>query len=260
MQSGDGPPRQAPLSEYGERYFQSYNYADRRLGRFSMYWFARRYYARLARRFAPQPPVTGRLLELGCGLGHLLSLLSSRFHTFGADIAYYAADQTRRNAPDALALVASADALEVFASRSFDVVVALHLVEHLVDPGRALAHMHRILVDGGLLLFATPNPTYALRPLKRLDKVPDAIAKDPTHINVHPPAVWHRWAKQAGFRVLRQFGDGLWDVPYLPLIPKPVQFGFFGLPSLIQVVTGTTLIPTFLGVNTVVIARKEHLS
>lgn len=49
--SGQPPPlAEAPLQEYGERYFQSYNYADRGLGRFSMYWFARRYYARLVRR------------------------------------------------------------------------------------------------------------------------------------------------------------------------------------------------------------------
>ena len=67
--SGQPPPlAEAPLQEYGERYFQSYNYADRGLGRFSMYWFARRYYARLVRRFAPAQPVTGRLLELGSGL------------------------------------------------------------------------------------------------------------------------------------------------------------------------------------------------
>ena len=251
------PPVQAPLEEYGERYFQSYNYADRGMGRFSMYWFARRYYARLVRRFAPAP-VTGRLLELGSGLGHLLGLLSDRFNCVGVDIAYYAAQQTRQNAPQAAALVASADQLEAFADRSFDVIVALHLVEHLVAPARALRHMQRMLVPGGLLLFATPNPEYALRPLKRPDETPDAISKDPTHINVHPPGVWREWAGAAGLRVLRQFGDGLWDVPYLPLIPRPVQFALFGWPSLIQVLTGTTFIPVALGVNTITLARKEE--
>ena len=256
--SGQPPPlAEAPLQEYGERYFQSYNYADRGLGRFSMYWFARRYYARLVRRFAPAQPVTGRLLELGSGLGHLLGLLGDRFTCVGVDIAYYAAQQTRRNAPGAMALVASADELGAFASASFDAIVALHLVEHLVQPAEALRHMHRMLVPGGLLLFATPNPGYALRPLKRPDETPDAISKDPTHINVQPPGTWRTWAQSAGFRVLRQFGDGLWDVPYLPLIPRPVQFALFGWPSLLQVLTGTTFIPVSLGVNTIILARKE---
>lgn len=247
----------APLAEYGERYFQSYNYADRGLGRFSMYGFARRYYARLARRFAPDPPVTGRLLELGCGLGHLLGLLGGDFRCVGLDVAHYAAAQTRINAPGAGALVASADRLEIFADTSFDAVVALHLVEHLVDPAGCLAHAHRMLAPGGLLLIATPNPDYALRPLKRPDETPDAIAKDPTHINVQSPGVWRGWLEAAGFRVLRQFGDGLWDVPYLPLIPKSIQFALFGWPSLLQVLSGRALIPVGLGVNTITLARKE---
>lgn len=248
-------PTNAPVEEYGEAYFESYNYADRPLGRFSMYWFARRYYAALLRRYAPR--TGGRLLELGSGLGHLLGLLQGDFHCFGLDLAFYAALQTRRNAPGAEALVLSAEDLAIFPAEAFDVVVALHLVEHLVDPAAAIRQVSRILTPGGLFLFATPNPIYKLRPLKKPDETPDAIAKDPTHISLHPPDVWRRWSEQAGFNVLRQFGDGLWDVPYLPLIPAPVQFALFGLPSLAQVVTRTTLIPVDYGVNVVTLARKE---
>lgn len=253
----NGRPVDAPLDEYGEQYFRSYNYADRPLGRFSMYWFARRYYARLVRRFAPQTPASGRLLEMGSGLGHLLGLLGDDFTCVGFDIAHYAAQQTRQNAPGTGVLVASADELGIFADGSFDVVVALHLVEHLVDPQNSIRQVSRMLTDGGLFLFATPNPGYALRPLKKPDETPDAIAKDPTHINVHPPETWRGWAEESGFEVLRQFGDGLWDVPYLPVIPASIQFGIFGLPSLVQVLTGGTLIPVSLGVNLITIARKR---
>jgi SAM-dependent methyltransferase len=221
-----------------------------------MYWFARRYYASLVRQFAPRPAQTGALLELGSGLGHLLGLLTGRFRCVGIDIAYYAALRTRLNAPGAAAMVASADRLDLFADSAFDVVVALHLVEHLADPAASIQHVSRMLVRGGVFLFATPNPEYALRPLKKPDQVPDAIAKDPTHINVHPPHVWRGWAEAAGLRVIRQFGDGLWDVPYVPLIPAPIQFAVLGLPSLAQVLTRTTLIPVSLGVNTITLARK----
>lgn len=256
MAHAQTPTVQAPLEEYGEHYFKSYNYADRPLGRFSMYWFARRFYARLARRYAPSPPVTGRLLEMGSGLGHLLGLLADRFRCVGIDIAHYAARETLHNAPESAALVASADRMEAFADRSFDVVVALHLVEHLVDPQTCIRHVNRMLASGGLFLFATPNPVYALRGLKHIERAPDAISKDPTHINVQPPGVWRRWVEESGFRILRRFGDGLWDVPYLPLIPAPIQFALFGLPSAAQVIVGLPLIPTSQGVNQVVIARK----
>jgi hypothetical protein len=57
--------------------------------------------------------------------------------------------------------------------------------------------------------------------------------------------------------MLRHFGDGLWDVPYLPLLPKTVQFALFGLPALAQVFTRTTFTPLSLGVNQIGIARKR---
>jgi SAM-dependent methyltransferase len=241
-----------PVDEYGEQYFESYNYADRPLGRFSMYWFARRYYAALVRRYAP--PGGGRLLELGCGLGHLRGLLQDDFDCVGVDIAEYSIEQLKQNAPRAEGLVLDADDLGGFADGEFSAVVALHLVEHLPDPVATIGQVNRILRDGGLWLFATPNPVYSLRRFK--DPQTDAIGKDPTHINVQPPEQWRAWCEASGFRVLRHFGDGLWDVPYFPLVPHIVQFGVLGLPALFQVLTRTTWTPLSMGVNQVMIACK----
>jgi SAM-dependent methyltransferase len=241
-----------PLEEYGEQYFQRYNYADRPLGKFSMYWFARRYYAALVRRYAPRDG--GRLLELGCGLGHLIGLLQDEYRCVGIDLAEYSIEQTRRNAPKAEAYVQSADDLSRFETGQFSAVVALHLVEHLPDPAHTIAEVSRLLKPGGLFLMATPNPGYALRRFK--DPATDAIGKDPTHINVQPPAQWRAWVEANGFRVLRHFGDGLWDVPYIKHIPAGLQFVFFGFPALVQVVTQTTFNPLSAGVNQVLIARK----
>lgn len=242
------------LDEYGEHYFESYNYADRQLGRFSMYWFARRYYAALVRRYAPTKG--GKLLELGCGLGHLIGLLQDDFACVGVDIAAYSIEQTKRNAPKAEALVQSADDLSTFGDGEFAAVVALHLVEHLPNPEQTIKDIHRILQPNGLLLFATPNPNYSLRRFK--DPQTDAIGKDPTHINVHPPTQWRAWSEAAGFTMMRHFGDGLWDVPYMPVVPKGLQFGMFGIPALFQVVTRTTWTPLRYGVNQIGIARKER--
>ena len=243
-----------PMQHYTADYFKRWNYADRGLGRFSMYWFARRYYAALARRYAP--PGGGKLLEMGCGLGHLLGLLQDDFQCVGIDLIDYSVEQTKLNAPRAEALQMSADDLSPFESGSFAVVVALHLVEHLPDPEDTIRQVNRILKPGGLFLFATPNPNYGMRRYKDRDN--DAIGKDRTHINVHEPAQWRAWCEANGMTVLRQFGDGLWDVPYLPLLPKPIQFGLFGLPSLLQVMTRTTFIPLNMGVNQINIARKTN--
>ncbi|MBN2470572.1 MAG: class I SAM-dependent methyltransferase [Anaerolineae bacterium] len=255
------PPEQSmpvtptvPVDEYGQQYFEQYNYADRPLGRFSMYWFARRYYAALVRRYAPPGGPERPLLEMGSGLGHLLGLLTPDFTCTGIDLDEWTVAQTQRNAPRAQAFVQSADDLSRFTDGQFSVVVALHLVEHLPDPARTIREVYRLLRPGGLWLFATPNPGYGLRRFK--DPATDAIGKDPTHINCQPPEVWRGWTEAAGFRVLRHFGDGLWDVPYLPLLPGVVQFGLFGFPAFVQVMTRRTFIPLNQGVNQIVIARK----
>ena len=241
-----------PAQHYTADYFKRWNYADRGLGRFSMYWFARRYYAALVRRYAPADG--GKLLEMGCGLGHLLGLLQDDFQCVGIDLIDYSVEQTRLNAPKAEAYQMSADDLSPFADGSFSAVVAVHLVEHLPDPAGTICQVNRILKPGGLFLFATPHPDYRLRRFK--DRENDAIGKDKTHINVHPPQQWRAWAESSGFTMLKHFGDGLWDVPYLPVIPKAIQFGMFGLPALAQVLTRTTWTPLSLGVNQIGIARK----
>lgn len=243
---------EVPAAHYTKQYFEKWNYADRGLGRFSMYWFARRYYAALARRYAP--PGGGKLLEMGCGLGHLLGLLQDDFDCVGIDLIDYSIEQTRLNAPKAEAIQMSADDLSRFETGSFSAVIALHLVEHLPDPQGTIQQVNRLLKPGGLWLFATPHPDYSLRRFK--DRENDAIGKDKTHINVHPPAQWRAWCEANGFQMLKHFGDGLWDVPYLPLLPKVVQFGMFGLPALAQVITRTTLTPLAFGVNQIGIFRK----
>lgn len=243
----------APLQHYDRSYFSSWNYADRGLGRFSMYWFARRYYAALVRRFAPTGQ--GALLELGCGLGHLLGLLQDDFRCTGIDLIDFAVEQTRENAPRARAIQGDAAATDLFGDGEFCAVVALHLIEHLPRPQAMICDVHRILQPGGLWLFATPHPNYVLRRFK--DPETDAAGKDPTHINIHPPAVWRAWCEESGFRVLRHFGDGLWDVPYVPFLPVKMQFALFGFPALIQVLTRSTFMPLALGVNQIVIARKH---
>lgn len=243
----------APTEHYTRDYFKKWNYADRGLERFSMYWFARRYYAALVRRFAPDD--SGRLLELGCGLGHLLGLLQHDYQCTGIDLIDYSVEQTRQNAPLAEAHQMDVGAIaDEFPHGEFSAVVALHLVEHLPDPEQTIRDVNRLLKPGGLFLYATPQPNYTLRRFKNHDT--DAIGKDKTHINVHPPEQWRAWSEANGFEIIRQFGDGLWDVPYLPLIPKSVQFGIFGLPALVQVLTRSMFTPLSMGVNQIVITRK----
>jgi SAM-dependent methyltransferase len=245
---------QAPLEHYTDEYFDKWNYADRPLGKFSMYWFARRYFAALIRRNAPAGDSNRKLFEMGCGLGDLLGLLQDDFSCIGVDLIPRAIEKTHENAPKAEACVGDATDFSRFADGELSVVVALHLVEHLPDPQQTIRDIYAKLQPGGLFFFATPHPEYSFRRFK--DRDTDAIGKDKTHINCHVPQVWKRWCEETGFTVVNQFGDGLWDVPYLPLVPKSLQFALFGFPALLQVLTRTTFTPLALGVNQINVVRK----
>jgi SAM-dependent methyltransferase len=221
-----------------------------------MYSFARRYYAAIIKRHAPPGGAERTLVELGCGLGDLLARLQDDFTAVGVDHLPAAVEVARRVAPRARIEQADAARFAALCPPELAVVVALHLVEHLSDPERLLHEIHAQLRPGGVLLFATPNPEYTLR--RRKDPATDAIGKDPTHINCHVPAVWRQWGEDAGFTVVKQWADGLWDVPYVPVVPRSVQFAVLGVPALVQVVTGGSFIPPAWGVDQINLFRKPR--
>lgn len=116
-----------------------------------------------ARTWAPyvhaQTIVAGRVLDVGCGMGEGIALLSRR-----ADFAVGmdASPQRVRDAPDYNRgapvhwCAGSAEALP-FAPASFDTVVCSHVLEHLSDQPRAVRELRRALAPHGQLLLATPN-------------------------------------------------------------------------------------------------------
>lgn len=105
---------------------------------------------------------SGRVLDLGCGVGHSFSELAPR-ETVGVDVDPGAlAGQARETH------VADMRRLP-FAPGAFASVVSVHSIEHVPDPGRALAEIARVLAPGGRAVLVTPNRLTFGRPDEIID-------------------------------------------------------------------------------------------
>ena len=104
----------------------------------------------------------GRVLDLGCGVGHSFDLLTPR-ETVGVDV-----DPEALAGQDRETVVADMRALP-FADHSFGSVLAVHSVEHVPDPGRVLAESARVLEPDGVAVFVTPNRLTFGRPDEIID-------------------------------------------------------------------------------------------
>ena len=236
---------------FDDTYFQRAAYSNVSFNRYSQYWWSNRYYALLARRHGPP---SGSVLEVGCGLGHLLGWLTGSYQLFGADINAWALAQSRRNVPQGNFVLLSAEDLGAFQDKSFQIVIAKHVVEHLPDPERAIAEMSRVLAPGGLLLLATPNLDSPMRSVKKERWIG---YQDPTHINMQPPDLWIEHLRKNNLHPKRIFSDGFWDAPYLPWVPPKLQKLLFGAPGGLQAILGWSIIPLRMGESMIVLADKQ---
>ncbi len=240
-----------PSHPFNEDYFKEGPYANVSYGRYSQYWWSNRFYASLARRYGPS---SGRVLEIGCGMGHLLCWLVERYQVCGTDINEWALSQAKKNVPQGDFQLMSAEDLSPFPDASFQIVIAKHVVEHLPNPESAVAEISRVLSPGGLLLLATPNLDSPMRAIKKENWIG---FKDPTHISLKRPGEWLAYLHKYGLRERKVFSDGFWDAPYLPVVPKPVQKLVFGAPGGLQAILGWSIIPLRMGESLIVLAKKQ---
>ena len=240
-------------AEAGAAYDEQY-YAERyRYHPTSMYWWSVRYYAALVRRYLPGTTAGAapRVLEVGCGLGHVLAKTAPHAEVWGLELSDEALHQARAVVPAAGLLQARLEALP-FPDASFDLILARHVLEHIPQPAAALAELWRVVRPDGVLLAAMPNPTSIMRPVKGARWVG---FRDPTHVSLLTPAAWAEQFAAAGFWLVEQWGDGLWDVPYLPRVPTPLQLAMFALPAAAQVLTVGRFIPVRAGESTLYVLR-----
>ncbi len=120
------------------------------------------------------PP--GRVLDLGCGVGHSYHLLAPR-ESVGVDL-----DADALAGQDRETHVADMRALP-FADGSFASVLAVQSIEHVPDASPVLAEARRVLEPRGIAVFVTPNrltfarPDEVIDPYHYVEYSPDELAE-----------------------------------------------------------------------------------
>ncbi|MGD8386729.1 MAG: methyltransferase domain-containing protein, partial [Desulfobacteraceae bacterium] len=134
----------------------------------------------------------GRLLDVGCGPGFLLSGLGSQWDPSGVEISRLAADHAQKwgsifqgNLEDA-----------AYPSEHFDAVVLHHVIEHLDTPLRTLREIQRLLRPGGWLILGTPDFDSGCA---RLFGPRYRLLHDPTHVSLFTCESIHRLLRDEGF-------------------------------------------------------------
>jgi SAM-dependent methyltransferase len=100
-----------------------------------------------------------RILEVGCGNGKLLELLKATNEVVGVDASTARIEAYAARGIEGHCMDPSSEPLP-FAPESFDIVLCLETMEHMMSPYYAMLEMRRVLKSGGRLVCSVPNPIW----------------------------------------------------------------------------------------------------
>lgn len=97
------------------------------------------------------PP--SKILDVGCGLGFLLSAIDDKHSKYGLELSSLAAENAEKFAQIYRQKLEESD----FNENSFDVVISHHVIEHIETPEIFLKKIKAILKPDGILILSTPD-------------------------------------------------------------------------------------------------------
>jgi SAM-dependent methyltransferase len=136
----------------------------------------------------------GRVLDIGCGPGWLLSAMNDGWEKHGVELSAAAAEHASQYGDIFIGPFEDSN----HEPGSFDLVVMYHVIEHLPDPVDALRRSHELLREGGRLVLGTPD--FDSGCARRFGNQ-YRMLHDPTHISLFSNDSMHRCLRDAGLGI-----------------------------------------------------------
>jgi len=96
------------------------------------------------------------LLDLGCGYAHITRSSKAR-NVLGIDLDRNALKEANRHGKSNFYPVLCAATNLPFMDKTFDVIIATEIIEHIQNSEQCIKEAHRVLRNKGVLLISTPN-------------------------------------------------------------------------------------------------------
>ncbi len=136
----------------------------------------------------------GKILDVGCGLGCLLSGVGDNWEKYGVEVSQFAAEHANKWGEIFCGELKEAN----YRDDNFDVVVLYHVIEHVEKPVDLLLEIKRILKRGGYLILGTPD--FDSGCARRFGEN-YRLLQDKTHINLFTNESMHRFLYEYGFEI-----------------------------------------------------------
>jgi SAM-dependent methyltransferase len=150
---------------------------------------------------------TGRVLDVGCGVGHFLSGLNDRWEKHGVDICEFAAEHAAPEGEIFCGTLMDAN----YPDNHFDAILCHHVIEHVANPIPLIRELHRVLKPiSGKLILSTPDFDSACA--RRFGKN-YRLLHDPTHITLFSYESLLRCVSDLNF-TLEEVRFPFFDTPY----------------------------------------------
>ena len=148
----------------------------------------------------------GRILDIGCGPGWLLSYLPSDWDKNGIEISEFASREASKYG------TIHNGTLDDYnhTGEKFDIIVMYHVIEHVKDPVAALKKMSDLLAEDGTLILGTPDFDSAAA---RRYGNKFSMLHDSTHISLFSNDSMHRCLRDHGFEIQKveyPYFDTIW--------------------------------------------------